>query len=73
MTVESSVSNLSGIDLLEETMNDVGEFITKSESDIHIAFDEFQEITELKDPRIEGVLRKHIQEYQELFYELSLN
>lgn len=61
VTVEPATSRLSGIDLLEATMTDLGMFIQETPSGVNIAFDEFQEITELKSLEIEGVLRSQIQ------------
>lgn len=68
MSVEVIPRDISGIDLLEKTMEDLGTFIAGSKTPVHIVFDEFQEITELKDPRIEGILRKHIQEHQASYF-----
>jgi AAA+ ATPase superfamily predicted ATPase len=61
LTVEAVTGKLSGIDLLDATMENLGEFIHKTRKRIHIVFDEFQEITELNSQQIEGVLRSHIQ------------
>jgi hypothetical protein len=62
ISVEPMTQTLFGIDLLDKTMEDIGTFIEQSRKKIHVVFDEFQEITELRTPQIEGVLRKHIQE-----------
>ena len=62
ITVEPITQSIFGIDLLDKTMEDFGAFIEKSPKRVHIVLDEFQEITELRTPQIEGVLRKHIQE-----------
>jgi hypothetical protein len=51
-----------GLDLLDDTLHAIGQFISKSGSQGNIALDEFQEITTLPDSlKIEGVLRRHIQ------------
>ena len=68
MSVEVIPRDISGIDLLEKTMEDLGQFIKTSKSGVHIVLDEFQEITELKDTKIEGILRKHIQEHQASYF-----
>ncbi|MBW1800460.1 MAG: ATP-binding protein, partial [Deltaproteobacteria bacterium] len=69
ISVESTVPNLFGIDLLDKTLQDLGGFIEEvGPSMVHIAFDEFQEITELKDKRIEGTLRSHIQFHQSSYF-----
>ena len=61
ISVEAVAGKLSGIDLLDATLDNLGEFINKAHKGIHIVFDEFQEITELNSQQIEGVLRSHIQ------------
>ena len=61
ISVEAVAGRLSGIDLLDATMDNLGEFIHKALNGVHIVFDEFQEITELNNLQIEGVLRSHIQ------------
>jgi len=63
-TVEPASPNLSGIDILDNVLEELGVFIRNESASVHIVFDEFQEITELKNSSIEGVLRKHIQEHQ---------
>ena len=63
ISVEIASGQLSGIDLLDATMDDLGQYIRKSEAGIHIVFDEFQEITELNNKQIEGTMRSHIQEH----------
>jgi len=68
ISVEPVSSGISGIELLDKTMEELGEFIRQTSSGLHIVFDEFQEITELKDHRIEGVLRRHIQEQQASYF-----
>lgn len=61
ISVEITSSQLTGIDLLDATMDDLGHYIRKSEAKLHIVFDEFQEISELNSPQIEGTMRSHIQ------------
>ncbi len=69
LTVEPSSSRTSGMELLEETMSSIGEFISKTNSLFNIALDEFQEIVELKDaPKIEGTLRTHIQKHESAYF-----
>lgn len=59
---------MSGIELLDKVLEDLGEFIRDESGGVHIIFDEFQEITEIKDMSVEGVLRKHIQEHQASYF-----
>ncbi|MFO7884723.1 MAG: ATP-binding protein [Desulfobacteraceae bacterium] len=67
-TVQQVSTGLLGIDLLEKTMEDLGMFLEATKVPVQITFDEFQEITELKAPEIEGVLRKHIQEHRASYF-----
>lgn len=67
-TVEPAPPAMSGIDLLDQVLEEVGLFVGKEHVKAHIVFDEFQEITELKNSSIEGVLRKHIQEQQASYF-----
>ncbi len=62
VNIESTGQNLQGIELLDKTLDDLGLFIEQiGPEKVHIVFDEFQEITELRDKGIEGTLRSHIQ------------
>ena len=67
-SVEPVEPGLSGIDLIDKVMTELGLFIRREAINVHIVFDEFQEITELKNSSIEGVLRKHIQEHQASYF-----
>jgi len=69
VSIESTSPNLHGIDLLDKTISDLGVFIDRiGPEKIHIAFDEFQEITELRDRRLEGTFRSHIQFHQSSYF-----
>jgi AAA+ ATPase superfamily predicted ATPase len=70
LSVEPLSPDLSGIELLDKLMEELGAFIqTKpAPAGVHIVFDEFQEITDLKNSQIEGVLRKHIQEHPASYF-----
>lgn len=63
ISVEIASSQLSGVDLLDATMEDLGRYIRQFKDRLHIVFDEFQEITELNNKQIEGIMRSHIQEH----------
>ena len=67
-TVEPVSSGLSGTDLVNHVLEELGEFIHEESINAHIVFDEFQEISELKNSSIEGILRKHIQEHQASYF-----
>ena len=66
--MEQVSTGLAGIDLLDKVFWELGEFIRKESSDVHLVFDEFQEITELKTRRIEGVMRNYIQTHQASYF-----
>jgi len=67
-SVEPVSSVMSGIDLIDNVMEELGVFIRRESINAHIVFDEFQEISELKNSSIEGVLRRHIQEQQASYF-----
>ena len=61
LTVEKASQRLFGEDLLEDTLTGVGNFLKDAKHQVNIVLDEFQEIVELKNPNIEGILRSHMQ------------
>jgi len=64
LSVEPTTSRKVGADVLEDTVSSLREFIESSDRLVHIALDEFQEITQLKDAlKIEGIMRSHIQRF----------
>jgi AAA+ ATPase superfamily predicted ATPase len=68
LTVEASVGR-KGIELLNSTLDGFGKFIQERKKGVHIAFDEFQEIAELRESlQIEGTLRSHIQTHSQASY-----
>lgn len=55
--------------LLDETINGFSEFLKSGKMSCNVAFDEFQEITELKESKyIEGILRSCMQDHQNVSY-----
>ncbi len=67
-SVEKTSSDI-GINILEQTFSDMVSFLEKSKKNIHIVFDEFQEITEVeKGVQIQGVMRKYIQNMSASFF-----
>ena len=68
LTVEPVSPSLSGLDLVSQVLEELGEFISEESVNAHIVLDEFQEISELKNSSIEGILRKHIQEHQASYF-----
>jgi hypothetical protein len=69
VSIEPTGQNLHGTELLDKTLHDLGIYMEKiGPGKVHIVFDEFQEITELKDKRIEGILRSHIQFHRSSYF-----
>lgn len=67
-TVEVAKSKPGG-QLLEETLKGFGEFLKSGKISCNVTFDEFQEITELKESKfIEGTLRSYMQDHQNVSY-----
>ncbi len=64
LNVEPASTGLGGAELLDNVMEELGAFVQKDRARVHFVLDEFQEITELKESSIEGILRKHIQHHQ---------
>ena len=65
ISVQMAPTGLSGFALLEDVLESLGVFIKDSGELIHLALDEFQEITTLPDAlRIEGLMRQYIQQHQ---------
>jgi len=68
LSVEPVAATDSATDLLDATMENLGEFIRQSPGGINVVFDEFQEITELNGLQIEGILRSHIQTHAASYF-----
>ena len=68
LSVETSSPGLSGMEMLEEVLGELGRYIEREDSGIHVVLDEFQEITELKKTPVEGILRTHIQEHPASYF-----
>ena len=68
LSVETASPGLSGMEMLEDVLGELGRFIEREHAGIHVVLDEFQEITELKKTPVEGLLRTHIQEHQASYF-----
>ncbi|WP_319526685.1 ATP-binding protein [uncultured Desulfosarcina sp.] len=68
LSVEKSSQRLFGEDLLDETLTGVGHFLENTKRQVNIVLDEFQEIVELKNSNIEGILRSHIQTHPAAYF-----
>lgn len=63
LSVEPVSSVLPAVEALDKVLEELGLFIKRETPKLHFVLDEFQELTELKDPSIEGIFRKHIQHH----------
>jgi AAA+ ATPase superfamily predicted ATPase len=68
LSVEPISPSMPGMEMLDKVMEELGLFIERERPDLHFVLDEFQEITELKQPAIEGIFRKHIQHHQASYF-----
>lgn len=69
LSVEPSSAGRSGLGLLEETMDSLGDFISTAHTPVHVALDEFQEIVILKEAlQIEGAMRSRIQQQKTSYF-----
>jgi AAA+ ATPase superfamily predicted ATPase len=58
-----------GIALLDDTFKELHRFMNEHDEEFCIAFDEFQELTELRESsEIEGLMRSHIQQHSKASY-----
>jgi hypothetical protein len=69
LSVEPSSATRSGLPLLEETLDALGEFIETAGSPVQVCLDEFQEIVPLSDAlQIEAALRTRIQHHRASYF-----
>lgn len=69
LSVEPASSGRSGLPLLEETMESLGEFMEESKKPVNIVLDEFQEIVELKESlQVEAAMRTRIQHQKASYF-----
>jgi hypothetical protein len=69
LSVEPASAGRSGLELLDETIVSIHQFIESAQRLVHIALDEFQEIVTLKEAlQIEAVLRTHIQRQKASYF-----
>ena len=66
-SVEPARRSQSAIERLENLLEELGTFLESFEGQACIALDEFQDIADLKDSRIEAIMREHIQHHQAAF------
>ena len=69
LSVEPSGVVKGGLELLQETMDSLREFVATTKSLVHVALDEFQEIVTLKEAlQVEGIMRTQIQQQQASYF-----
>jgi hypothetical protein len=68
LSVEPVSAAMTGLELLDQVLGEVGLFVQGENPKLHFVLDEFQEIVELKEPAIEGVFRKHIQHHPASYF-----
>jgi hypothetical protein len=69
LSVEPAGREKTGLQLLEETLESLGEFIQEHDSLVNITLDEFQEIVTLKPAlQIEALMRTHIQRHHASYF-----
>jgi len=68
-SVEPSSAEKGGVELLEETLASLGEFINATDTLVHVALDEFQEIVVLHEAlQIEGAMRTYMHQSQASYF-----
>jgi hypothetical protein len=69
LSVEPASPGRGGLELLEETISALHDFIENAKRPVHIALDEFQEIVTLREAlQIEAALRTHIQRQKASYF-----
>jgi uncharacterized protein len=68
ISAESASPTIFGADLLDQTLSELGEFIEAGKKKVNLVMDEFQEITEIRDANVEGIMRSHIQQHKASYF-----
>jgi len=58
-------------ELIEDTFNGLLKYAADHQVNVVVAFDEFQQITDIKEKKIDAVIRKHIQHHHQISYIFS--
>ncbi len=58
-------------ELIDDTFKGLMQYAIEKDITIVVAFDEFQQITEIKDKQIDAIIRKHIQNHTKISYIFS--
>ncbi|NDV28934.1 ATP-binding protein [Desulfovibrio sp. JC010] len=64
LDVQMTKRQLDPMVALETILEEVGKFLEKENFQVCIALDEFQDIVDIKEPRVEALLREHIQRHK---------
>ncbi|MDY7001105.1 MAG: ATP-binding protein, partial [Thermodesulfobacteriota bacterium] len=71
ISVEASARPRDPMQRLNALMREFGEIIGQKGLKAHVVLDEFQDLADLREPRVEAVLRSHIQHQQASFFFLG--
>lgn len=69
--VQMSTRQTDPMIALENVLEEVGRFLEKENFQVCIALDEFQDIVDIKEPRVEALLREHIQRHKASYFFLG--
>lgn len=64
ISVSPTERRMESLDRLESLLSDISLFLENEDTQVTIALDEFQDIVDLKDGRVEALLREHIQRHR---------
>lgn len=64
LDVQMTKRQLDPMMAFETILEEIGKFLKKENFQVSIALDEFQDIVDIKEPRVEALLREHIQRHK---------
>mgnify|MGYP000238813155 CR=1 FL=1 len=64
VNIQLAKRQLSPLESLETILDEIGNVLRKENFQVCIALDEFQDIIDIKEPRVEALLREHIQRHR---------
>lgn len=64
ISVAPTERRMEALDRLESLLGDISRFLENEHTQVTIALDEFQDIVDLKDGRVEAILREHVQRHR---------
>ncbi len=69
--VQMTKRQTAPLESLEAILNEIGSLLKKERFQVCIALDEFQDIVDIKEPRVEALLREHIQRHRASYFFLG--